>query len=115
MRLKWPRSAMRRREFLRVLAGGVSLPFLTSAVPRIVQAAESPHYPFTEVPSSASGITWVHTSGISPEKYLPQSTGAGCAFLDYDNDGWMDLYFVNSGKCDIFTPTQPLRNALYRN
>ena len=106
---------MRRREFLRVLAGGVSLPFLTSAVPRIVQAAESPHYPFTEVPSSASGITWVHTSGISPEKYLPQSTGAGCAFLDYDNDGWMDLYFVNSGKCDIFTPTQPLRNALYRN
>ena len=56
-----------------------------------------------------------HTAGLSPEKYLPQSTGAGCAFLDYDNDGWMDIYFVNSGKCDIFTPTQPLRNALYRN
>ncbi len=115
MGLKWPRSDLRRREFLRALAGGLGLPLLTSAFPRFVRAAESPHYPFTEVLSSASGISWVHTSGISPEKYLPQSTGAGCAFLDYDNDGWMDIYFVNSGKCDIFTPTQPLRNALYRN
>ena len=46
---------------------------------------------------------------------MPQSTGAGCAFLDFDNDGWMDIYLVNSGKCDIYTPPQPLRNALYRN
>jgi len=35
--------------------------------------------------------------------------------LDYDNDGWMDIYLVNSGKCDFFTPDPPLRNALYRN
>ena len=41
--------------------------------------------------------------------------GAGCAFLDYDNDGWMDIYLVNSGPCDFYTPKQPLRNALYRN
>ncbi|MGH9493581.1 MAG: CRTAC1 family protein [Candidatus Sulfotelmatobacter sp.] len=46
---------------------------------------------------------------------MPESSGPGCAFLDYDNDGWMDIYLVNSGKCDFFTPTQPLRNALYRN
>ena len=44
---------------------------------------------------------WTHTAGISPEKYLPESTGAGCAFLDYDNDGWMDIYLVNSGNCDF--------------
>ena len=31
--------------------------------------------------------------------------GAGCAFLDYDNDGWMDIYLVNSGRCDFYTPT----------
>ena len=62
-----------------------------------------------------SGITWVHTAGKSAEHYLPETTGAGCAFLDYDNDGWMDIYLVNSGKCDFFDPNPPLRNALYRN
>ena len=100
-----------RREFLRGLAGTLAFPVLA----RIAAASESSAYPFSEVPSSASGINWTHTAGLSPEKYLPQSTGAGCAFLDYDNDGWMDIYFVNSGKCDIFTPAKPLRNALYRN
>jgi enediyne biosynthesis protein E4 len=72
-------------------------------------------YPFEEVPASVTKIAWSHTNGKSPEKYLPETTGAGCAFLDYDNDGWLDIYFVNSGKCDFFTPAQPLRNALYRN
>jgi enediyne biosynthesis protein E4 len=100
-----------RREFLRLLAGTLAFPALT----RMAAASDSPSYPFSEVPSSASGITWKHTSGLSAEKYLPQSTGAGCAFFDYDNDGWMDIYLVNSGKCDIYTPAQPLRNALYRN
>lgn len=47
--------------------------------------------------------------------YLPETTGAGCAFLDYDSDGWMDIYLVNSGQCDFFNPNPPLRNALYRN
>jgi hypothetical protein len=101
-----------RREFLRVLTGALALP----AWARIAAASDSSSsYPFSEVPSSASGITWTHTAGSSAEKYLPESTGAGCAVFDYDNDGWMDIYLVNSGKCDIFTPSQPLRNALYRN
>src|SRR6267378_2165273 len=70
---------------------------------------------FQEVPSAATGITWRHENGRSPDYFLPETTGAGCAFLDYDNDGWMDIYLVNSGKCDFFTPNPPLRNALYRN
>src|ERR1700680_4707864 len=76
---------------------------------------EAAQFPFEEVPSEKSGIRWVHSNGKSPEKYLPESSGGGCAFLDYDNDGWMDVYLVNSGKCDFFTPNPPLRNALYRN
>jgi hypothetical protein len=52
---------------------------------------------------------------LSAEKYLPETMGAGCAFLDYDNDGWMDIYLVNSGKCDFYDPNPPLRNALYKN
>jgi hypothetical protein len=78
-------------------------------------SASTPGFPFEEVPASASGINWVHTAGKSPEKYLPETSGAGCAFLDYDNDGWMDIYLVNSGKCDFYNPSPPLRNALYRN
>jgi enediyne biosynthesis protein E4 len=102
---------MPRRNFLRVLAGSLALPL----IPRLGVTADTLPYPFSEVPPSASGIRWVHTAGLSQQKYLPESTGPGCAFFDYDNDGWMDIYLVNSGKCDIFTPTQPLRNALYRN
>jgi hypothetical protein len=91
-------------------AGGALL------VPRVpLFGAERSRFPFEEIPPEKSGIKWTHTSGKSPEKYLPESSGPGCAFLDYDNDGWMDIYLVNSGKCDFFTPKQPLRNALYRN
>ena len=54
--------------------------------------------------ATVSGISWRHSNAKSPEKYLPETTGAGCAFLDYDNDGWMDIYLVNSGKCDFYTP-----------
>jgi len=70
---------------------------------------------FEEIPAAKSGISWRHVNGRSLEYYLPETTGAGCAFFDYDNDGWMDIYLVNSGKCDFFTPEQPLRNALYKN
>jgi len=70
---------------------------------------------FEQLPAAMTGITWQHVNGRSPEYYLPETTGAGCAFFDYDNDGWMDIYLVNSGRCDFFDPKVPLRNALYRN
>jgi hypothetical protein len=103
-----------RRRFLQrlsILAG--SLPLLR--FPWLQASSLSPSYVFEEIPPSSSGIKWVHTAGKSAEKYLPETSGAGCAFLDYDNDGWMDLYLVNSGKCDFYNPPRPLRNALYRN
>ena len=70
---------------------------------------------FEEVPASSSKITWTHDNAQSHDRQLPETVGAGCAFLDYDNDGWMDIYFVNSGPSDFFTPAKPLKNALYRN
>ena len=70
---------------------------------------------FEEVSPIASKITWKHDNAQSPERQLPETVGAGCAFLDYDNDGWMDIYLVNSGPSDFFTPPVPLKNALYRN
>ena len=74
-----------------------------------------PEITFVEVPAKASGIGWVHTNAHSPERFLPETVGAGGAFLDYDNDGWMDIYLVNSGPADFYKPTSPLKNALFRN
>lgn len=70
---------------------------------------------FEEVSADTSGIRWVHDNGASPEHFLPETLGPGCAFLDYDNDGWMDIYLVNSGPSDFYKPKRPIRNALYRN
>jgi hypothetical protein len=109
-----------RRDFLRYLAGsaaGASVPLFLGASFPAALGTEKPNssFPFFEIPASSSGMTFVHSSGKSPQKFLPESTGPGCAFLDYDNDGWMDIYLVNSGPCDFWTPPTPLRNALYRN
>jgi enediyne biosynthesis protein E4 len=100
-----------RRQLLRGIAGTLAF----SGMPPIIRALLDPAYPFEEISSTQSGITWKHTSGRSAARYLPETTGPGCAFFDYDNDGWMDIYLVNSGQCVFFNPSPPLRNALYRN
>jgi hypothetical protein len=69
---------------------------------------------FTDIAMTA-GITFVHDNAATPEKYLIESMGAGCAWIDYDQDGFMDLYLVNGAATKIYTPKQPLRGALYRN
>jgi len=85
------RTRLSRRHFLRTLAGTAGFAGTYASWPRFAGATSTSPYPFEEVPASASHITWVHAAGKSPQKYLPETTGAGCAFLDYDNDGWMDI------------------------
>jgi enediyne biosynthesis protein E4 len=70
---------------------------------------------FERWPPEKTGIVWKHDNAMSVRRYLPESMGPGVAIFDYDNDGWMDLYFTNSGPADFFEPTHPLRNALYHN
>ncbi len=70
---------------------------------------------FEEILPAQSGITWVHENAMSADRYLPETMGPGAAFVDFDNDGWMDLFMVNSGPADFFTPKTPLKNALYKN
>jgi len=43
-----------------------------------------------------AGIHFKHNSGAFGKKYLPETLGSGCAFLDYDNDGWQDILLINS-------------------
>ena len=97
-----------RRSFLQQLAGAgcgsvlARTGLLRPALAALLSPGALPA--FEEIPPSASGIASIHSNGRSPEMYLPETVGAGCAFLDYDNDGWMDIYLVNSGGCDFFTP-----------
>ncbi len=70
---------------------------------------------FEEITPSTSGLTWKHANAMSPNRYLPETMGPGVAFLDYDNDGWMDLFMVNSGASDFHSPATPLKNGLYKN
>jgi enediyne biosynthesis protein E4 len=59
------------------------------------------------------GINFVHYNGLSEEKRLPETDGSGAAFFDYDGDGLLDLYLVNSG--DLLRGREGHDNALYHN
>src|SRR5215470_15182629 len=84
--------------------------------PRAQRASTTgPQVTFEEVDPRQSGIVWVHNNAHSIDRHLPETVGAGCAFFDYDNDGWLDIYLVNSGASDFYTPSAPLKNALYHN
>ncbi len=93
-----------RRRLLKLVAAGGIIP---------VRASNGPI--FEAVSASRSRITWVHNNARSTEHWLPESMCSGCAFLDYDNDGWMDIFLVNTGRTDFFHPANSPRNALYHN
>jgi hypothetical protein len=69
---------------------------------------------FVDVARS-SGITFEHDNAASPEKYLIETMGAGCGWIDYDQNGLFDLYLVNGAATRIYNPKRPLRSELYRN
>ena len=72
-----------------LLAGAVA-----SLARPLVSAPAGPGFSFTDVTASA-GIDFRHNSGAFGAKYLPETMGPGCAFLDYDGDGWLDILLVN--------------------
>ena len=69
-------------------------------------APAAPHIQFVDVTAKA-GIGFVHKSGASPEKHMVETFGSGVAWIDYDNDGFQDLFFVNGAPGSS--------NALYHN
>jgi hypothetical protein len=69
---------------------------------------------FTDI-RKQSGITFLQDSTQTEEKLYLETMGTGVAWLDYDQDGLMDLYFVQSGPTDLYKPDHPMRSALYHN
>jgi len=69
---------------------------------------------FTDVTAQA-GIKFRHNNGAYGKKYLPETTGSGCAFLDYDNDGWQDVLLINSMDFEDAPKKRRSVMALYHN
>jgi hypothetical protein len=82
------------------------------------QTGKTPDAPvtvrYTDI-RKAAGINFLQDSTQTDEKYYLETMGTGAGWIDYDQDGLMDLYFVQSAATDIYKPPHPLHSALYHN
>jgi hypothetical protein len=99
---------LNRREFL---YGAISAAALSRSL--FAQGTLQPGFSLTDVTSQA-GIHFKHNNGGFGGKLLPETLGSGCAFLDYDGDGWLDILLVN-GMDWPGHKKQHSTLALYRN
>src|ERR1700685_1715556 len=72
------------------------------------------HVEFHDV-TSAAGIHFHHERASSPQRLYPETMGAGVGWIDYNQDGYLDAIFVNSGYTPYYHPLLPPQPALYRN
>ncbi len=94
--------------------------FVLGGVPPIGAAAAAPDPGFRLADVTAqAGIAFHHNSGAFGARYLPETLGPGCAFLDYDGDGWLDILLVNGADWPADKSVARTRErstlSLYRN
>ncbi len=114
-----------RRDFVRLSLGSAVL----TATPRLLAQGVSTHTAkpivrpaasgrpfnahFVDVASAAGLHAPVIYGGVDTNKYILESTGCGCAFIDYDNDGWMDIFLLSGTRLTGDPPGAT--NRLYKN
>jgi hypothetical protein len=96
-----------------VVMGGTIVRTTVHAQPSPPAATGIPVH-FTDV-TGAAGITFRHDATMSAEKEYIETMGNGLGWIDYDQDGLMDLYLVQSTAAEWYKPPKPLRSALYHN
>ena len=71
---------------------------------------------FQDITKSAGLSGWIHKEGVPQTKFIVEANGSGVALLDYDNDGWLDIYLVNGSTFDALDGKEkPPRAALFHN
>jgi hypothetical protein len=119
-----------RRNFVQLSLGSLSLgSLLPSATTRLLAQGVSAHTtkpmarpaasgrPFTahfvDIAAAAGLTAPTIYGGVESKKYILESTGCGCAFIDYDNDGWMDIFILSGTRLTGDPPEAS--NRLYKN
>jgi hypothetical protein len=95
-----------------LFAQGIS-PHVTKPLPRSAPSGRPFNGRFTDVGPSAGLRNPVVYGGIESKKYILEATGCGCAFFDFDNDGWIDIFLLSGTRLDSAPPGAT--NRLYRN
>jgi hypothetical protein len=103
-------------KFAAILVFGIAISAVHGQVVAQVEKTPDATIPvrYTNVRESAK-IDFQQDSTQTDEKYYLETMGTGVGWIDYDQDGLMDLYFVQSAATDIYKPPHPLRSALYHN
>jgi enediyne biosynthesis protein E4 len=116
---------LNRRDFVRVSLGSA----VVAAAPRLLAQGVAAHTVkavarpapsgrpfnahFVDVASAAGLHAPVIYGGVESKKYILEATGCGCAFIDYDNDGWMDIFLLSGTRLEGDPPGAT--NRLYKN
>src|SRR5205823_8501927 len=96
----------------RLLGQGVST-HTAKPLPRAAPSGRPFHAYFVDVATQAGLRESVIYGGTQSKKYILESTGCGCAFIDYDNDGWMDIFILSGTRLE--GGPEGTTNRLYKN
>lgn len=93
----------------------LALPVSTLAADAQRRAAPAQRRAWYRDVAAARGLDFIHTSGASDDRFFPEIMGSGGLFLDFDNDGWLDLFLVDGGSFADPAAARRARHRLYRN
>src|SRR4051794_6573151 len=99
----------------RLVCAAVAFGAFTAAAPHRAPDQPPLAFSFANVARDAKLNHTTVFGGAASNKYLLETTGTGVAFIDVDDDGWLDLFFVNGTTLDGFRPDAAPTNHLYRN
>ncbi|HKA17605.1 MAG TPA: CRTAC1 family protein [Blastocatellia bacterium] len=99
-----------------LLSAAQSKPVNTgSSTPSVLSDPNDSFATFTDIASSAGLTDPIFYGGLDQKKYIIETNGCGVAFLDYDNDGWMDIFLLNGTRLEGFPKSKEPTNRLFHN